>query len=241
MDSKLQEQWPKWRIGDAITQIQHQSIRNFADGMSLLHSTPNTPITLTVGGQEYPILIQKTKLSESKSYPSIGIELTETRMLVHTNPFRQIQQGIQTTILTLGSFMAPTSDVHFKNMMGPPGILDALHTSAQYDLRFLLWLVIIININLAVFNLLPIPILDGGIIALTLFEAIFRRKIAIKLLAGIQLTFMCLFLGLILYVSFFDINRILEKQDQEKQSRRQLQLIVDEQLLWNGLSISHVS
>jgi regulator of sigma E protease len=82
---------------------------------------------------------------------------------------------------------------------------------------------------------LPLPILDGGIIVLALLEKIFRRKVAAKILMHTQLAFMILIWGVIIYVSFFDIDKILGRRDAERDYFRQRQLAIDEQLLWNGL------
>ncbi|MDR1435436.1 MAG: RIP metalloprotease RseP [Puniceicoccales bacterium] len=238
MESEFQEKFPQWKIGDAITHLQRKPVHNIADSSFIFQNAIDRVVTLTLNNQDYPISIRKAELIPSEQYCSIGVDLCGTHILVHQNPFSLIGEGARLTFLTLKSLLSPASDVHFKNLMGPPGILDTLYTLAGRDLRLLLWLVILLNVNLAIFNLLPIPILDGGVIALTLLEKIFRRKIASRILAAIQLTCMIFFLGLMLYVSFFDINRIMGKKDMKKIYHKQQQLFIDEQLLWNGLKSS---
>jgi regulator of sigma E protease len=155
--------------------------------------------------------------------------------LVHKNPIQWIKETAQITFLTLGSLISPSSDIHLNNLSGPPAILDALYTFAARDLRLLLWFVMVLNVNLAIINLLPLPILDGGIIVRALLEKIFRRKIAVKILTNTQLAFMILILWVIIYVSFFDISKILGRRAAERDYFRQRRLTFDEQSLWNGL------
>jgi hypothetical protein len=110
-----------------------------------------------------------------------------------------------------------------------------LNTFATHDFRLLLSFVIILNVNLAILNLLPLPILDGGIIALVLLELLLRRKIATRILVGIQCICLILLLSFMIYVSFFDVNRILGEKVEEEKYQKWQHLLIDEQLLWNGL------
>jgi Zn-dependent protease len=89
---------------------------------------------------------------------------------------------------------------------------------------------------LAILNLLPIPVLDGGVIARVLLESIFRKKFSMQILAIVQFSFMFIFLGFLIYISCFDISRILGERRQEQKTLKRQHLILDEQLLWNGLS-----
>ena len=63
---------------------------------------------------------------------------------------------------TLASLVHPHSDIGISKLSGPVGIIRVFHLAAQADIRIVLWFTILVNINLAVFNLLPIPVLDGG-------------------------------------------------------------------------------
>jgi membrane-associated protease RseP (regulator of RpoE activity) len=235
MEPGLQTQFPQWQIDDSITHIQDWAVDNIGDSFARFQDFVGAPIAVTLRGEKFSFPVEKAELIPPNRYPSIGIELRGTHVLVHQNPFYQIWESARITLQTLRSLLSPTSDIHLKNLSGPPGILDALHTFAAHDLRLLLWLVIMLNVNLVIINLLPLPVLDGGLIALILLEVIFHRKMATQLLAGLQLVFMALFLGLTIYISFFDIHKILERRDSKRDYHRQRQLIIDEQVLWNGL------
>ena len=92
-------------------------------------------------------------------------------------------------------------------MSGPAGIIRIFYNSAQYDILFVLWLTVLININLAIFNLLPIPVLDGGHILFATISKLKREAMPANLIASIQGGFMLLLFSMMIYVTFFDVNR----------------------------------
>jgi regulator of sigma E protease len=71
-----------------------------------------------------------------------------------------------------------------------------------------LWFTILININLAIFNLLPIPVLDGGHILFATIGKIRGRALPVNLIAAAQSIFIVLLLSMMLYVTVFgDLRR----------------------------------
>ena len=85
--------------------------------------------------------------------------------------------------------------------------MRVLHRFSIDDFRRLLWFMVILNINLAILNLLPIPVLDGGHILFAVIEKLRRKPLPPKCILGIQNVFVMLFLGLMAYVIFFDLRR----------------------------------
>jgi RIP metalloprotease RseP len=237
LSPEFQKKYPELHGESKVTAIRGQAISNFADVLFICQNTIETPIEVTIDGVRFHLVIEKVKFVSPKNYPSFGVELRGTEVLCHKNPWKQIVQSARLTFLTLGSLISPSSDVHFKNLMGPPGIIKTLNTFATHDFRLLIWFVIVLNVNLAIFNLLPLPILDGGIIALILLELVLRKKIAVRIVAGIQFVFMFLLFSLVIYVSFFDVNRILGEKNVEEKQRKQRRLAIDEQLLWDGVGL----
>jgi RIP metalloprotease RseP len=235
LSSEFQKKYPELHTESKVTVIHGQTVQNFSDALFICQNTIKMPIEVTIDRTRLRLTIEKVKFVPPENYQSFGVELKGTQVLRHKNPLEQIAQSAYLTFLTLGSLISPSSDIHLKNLMGPSGIIKTLDTFATYDFRLLLWFVIVLNVNLAIFNLLPLPILDGGIIALILLELLLRKKIALHIMASAQLIFMFLFLGLVVYISFFDINRILGERIMEEKYRKQQRLGINEQLLWNGL------
>ena len=73
--------------------------------------------------------------------------------------------------------------------------------------RLALSFLVLLNINLAVLNLLPVPVLDGGHIVMAILEKIRRRPLSIKVVEYTTTVFAVLLISLMLYVTFFDIKR----------------------------------
>jgi regulator of sigma E protease len=69
-----------------------------------------------------------------------------------------------------------------------------------------LWLSVVLNVNLAILNMLPIPVLDGGHILFGLIESIRRRPLSIRVLEAVQGVCTLLIIGLIAYISIFDVQ-----------------------------------
>lgn len=157
---------------------------------------------------------------EAENIQRLGVFFAHPTMIIHDNPFKQFKQAIQSTLETLTSLANKNSDVKVQHLMGAPGIMRLLHRFSTNDFRRLLWFIVLLNINLAILNLLPIPVLDGGHILFALSEKILRRPLPQNLVIVIQNLFVTLFLGLMAYVIFFDVRRWQGDIENEHSQRR---------------------
>jgi regulator of sigma E protease len=80
---------------------------------------------------------------------------------------------------------------------------------AQEGLGPLLWLLGMMGVSLAFFNLLPIPILDGGHLAFLAWEGVFRKPPSPRVVGAVQYAGLILIVGLFVLVFWNDISRIL--------------------------------
>lgn len=102
-------------------------------------------------------------------------------------------------------FNKSQTGVGVKDLSGPVGILAMLGAWVKTDYRLALNFLVLLNVNLAILNMLPIPVLDGGHTVMGLFEGIFRRKIPAKLLEIVTIIFTVLLLSLMAYITFHDV------------------------------------
>ena len=144
---------------------------------------------------------------DAEDVQRLGIFFAQSTIIIHDNPFKQFKQAILSTIETLASLANKNSDVKVQHLMGAPGIMRLLHRFSTNDFRRLLWFIVLLNINLAILNLLPIPVLDGGHILLAFFEKLLRRPLPQNFVLALQNVFVMLFLTLMAYVIFFDVRR----------------------------------
>jgi regulator of sigma E protease len=94
-----------------------------------------------------------------------------------------------------------------KDLSGPVGILAILASAVNSDYRLALSFLVLLNINLAFINLLPIPVLDGGHILMSIIEKIWRRPLSLKFVEYTTTGFAMLLISFMIYITFFDIKR----------------------------------
>jgi len=98
----------------------------------------------------------------------------------HPTPTEQITRTFRVMYNTITSVANPNSDISIKHLSGPVGIIDLyyrlFHTPEGW--KQVLWFSVVLNINLALLNLLPLPVLDGGHIVMALVESLRGRPIS---------------------------------------------------------------
>ena len=88
---------------------------------------------------------------------------------------------------------------------GPVGVVTVVEDAAKMGFATILYVVCVLTINLGVFNLLPIPALDGGTLLFLLIEMIFRKPIPRKVENALKLAFFGLLMLLVVFVTCKDI------------------------------------
>jgi len=123
------------------------------------------------------------------------------------NPFVLMGESIEEMWMTLKSLF--TGSLSPKWLSGPVGIVQMVQKSAQVSLMELLYWLGLISLNLGILNLLPIPVLDGGHIALFFLEWLTGKKIKPKALERLIIPFFILLVAFFLFVTFYDLSRLL--------------------------------
>jgi regulator of sigma E protease len=201
--------------GDQIIELNGQKIYtplavfSAEDEMS---NSPVKPLTLTVkrGDSQFDrTLLAAKPVLPTNSTPSLGIVAwgQETNeVLTHPSPLEQIQQSVGQIAGTVHALFAHKSEIGVQQLGGAVMIIRVYSNLFQSDdgWRRVLWFSVILNVNLALINLLPLPVLDGGHITLSLIEMIRRRPVSAQILNGIQTVFMILLIFFMIYIAFFD-------------------------------------
>jgi len=102
-------------------------------------------------------------------------------------------------------FHKKETGVGVSDLSGPVGILAMLGAMVKTDYRLALNFLVLLNVNLAILNMLPIPVLDGGHTVMGFIEGVFRRKIPAKLQEWATTGFAVAIISLMLYVTFHDV------------------------------------
>ncbi len=123
-------------------------------------------------------------------------------------PGEQIRMGVMSIVNTLDAVLSSKSHVGFQHMGGPVMMMNAYYTilSGPEGIRMALWFSVVLNVNLALLNLLPIPVLDGGHITLAIIEAIRRKPVNVRILEFVQTACALTIIGFMVFIAFFDVQ-----------------------------------
>lgn len=197
--------------GDKLLALDGNPIESSAFLSLYLKNHTGGPINLTVqrNGEEVVLPIEP-KIAPGENSPRFGFAyIYEAKMEhVHRNPVEQMVIMANNMRQTLYALVNTNSDVRVRNMSGPVGIVHGLSSMARYGIMDLIWFLALINVNLALFNLLPIPVLDGGHMFFATVSKIIGRPLPRKLMENLQVGFVLLLLSFVVYVSFFDVKRV---------------------------------
>jgi regulator of sigma E protease len=127
--------------------------------------------------------------------------------LAHPTPGKQLATATTMMVRTIGGLVTPGSDISFQHLSGPVKIFNLYYRLFEQPdgWRLVLWFSVILNVNLALLNLLPFPVLDGGHITMALIEIIRRRPVLnLKALEIFQTACALTLFGFMIYVTWFD-------------------------------------
>ncbi len=123
------------------------------------------------------------------------------------NPWEQVMEVWDMITLTVGALTrSQETGVGAKDLSGPVGIFGMLSIQVKTDYRLALSFLVLLNINLAILNLLPVPVLDGGHILMSIIEKIRNKPISVRVQEYATTVFAVMLLSFMLYVTFFDIK-----------------------------------
>ena len=95
------------------------------------------------------------------------------------------------------------------DLSGPVGIVTAIGQAASYGWQDLLELLVLITVNLGIFNLLPFPALDGGKVVFLLIEGVTGHAVPEKIQSGLTLAAFALLFALMIFATYNDIVRLV--------------------------------
>ena len=128
----------------------------------------------------------------------------------HMNPWEQFMYVVNMSYQSLRGIFSKGSHIKAKHLSGPIGIVTLMGTVVYHgSILQALNIIAIITFSLALLNLLPLPVLDGGHILFSCIEIVIRRPLPAKLMKPICTAFVALLIFLMLFVTFNDINRIM--------------------------------
>ncbi|HEX3820883.1 MAG TPA: RIP metalloprotease RseP [Candidatus Sulfotelmatobacter sp.] len=192
--------------GDQIETLDGKPVPALAAMVETLKETKDKPITITVLRNHQTKTFTVQPVLSEKSY-RIGI--SSIQMNVKTLPFAEalrlsVQENRQSTILILELVKKMVQHkISMRSIEGPIRIGQAAGEAARRKgWTPLMQLSAAISLNLGIFNLLPIPILDGGVILFLFIEGLMRRDISMNIKERVYqaaFVFLVLFAVMVIY------------------------------------------
>ena len=205
------------RSGDVITAFNGISIKDDpAQFSKLVSENGDREIALTVerAGEDAPLEFKVTPRIVTPH--EIGVSFYR---IEHPTPWKQfcnVLKMTQRTLTSLGHTIQSKvgrdtgyTTIGVQNLSGPLGIGRYMIMTFQGSFMRGLYLVVVISFSLGLFNLLPIPVLDGGHIMIALVEMAIRRPVPVKLVQPVTYFFMFVLIAFMAIVSFFDVKKML--------------------------------
>ena len=199
------------QTGDKIVSINGKNIN---DGEELLKNIKESQGDLDIG------VIRDSQSKNIKVTPrlennvrKIGVNFQEEYDIKNFSLIKGFKKGVITFLNLTGMLykflgMLITSQLGLGGVSGPVGVVKEIGNAAKTGVANLIFLLAYININLGVFNLLPIPALDGGRAIFILIEMIFGKKISQEKEGYIHMVGLILLLALIAVVTIKDVIKL---------------------------------
>ncbi len=215
------------KIGTIVDKVdgkeQIVSVRSLA---GLVEAVGRTPRDLTLywkraNGEAGNLTLRKAHAVDKQpvQHAQIGIRYATRTELAYRNPWETCAGIVKSTFTTLGRLFDRGSDIQVKQLASVISITKTYYNLSE-DIRRVLWFTVLINLNLAVLNLMPIPVLDGGHMLIATIQRFTKGILSNKAVVILQYTFMALLLSLMAYIILHDVRRC--SGDSELQLKQQL-------------------
>jgi regulator of sigma E protease len=209
------------REGDTLMAIDGKNIAEWSDLMDAMAQTGSQPIKVTVkrDGNLFDISLTPKEMESKNIFGDvikrkvIGVaasnEFFVKKETASGAAVKAVYQTYNLTKITIvGIVKLIEGSISPKQVGGPLLILEVAGKQAKEGKKNLIYFIAIISINLAVINLLPIPILDGGHILFHVIELVIRRRVSQKFIEISQKVGMGILTAIMALAFFNDITRM---------------------------------
>ncbi len=200
--------------GDTITGINGLKPADSQEIFKAIQLQQEKPFTMTClrNGKEYTVEIAARKIVPH----TLGVDIS---LRNHPTPFQQFgstldmsYKSLRGILVRLGNKLGlteQTSSLKPSHMSGPLGMGLVLFNSVRHSSWISgIYFIVVISFALAIFNLFPLPVLDGGHILFGIIEMVIRRPLPAVIVKALSYVFVTLLIGLMIYVTFSDTRRL---------------------------------
>jgi regulator of sigma E protease len=199
--------------GDVVISVNNIPVRSLTKLVEVVKESNGAPVDLLYErGSERKRVQVKPKFSENDKRWMIGIQLEPKYVMVALGPVEAVQQSVKYNLRSATMILDYLKGVvqmrlSPKQFEGPVGIARMAAAAAKEGVADFVSLMAMVSLNLAVFNLLPIPVLDGGGILVLLVEMIRRRDLSLQLKERVLHVGLAFLLLMVVFVLYNDIAK----------------------------------
>lgn len=201
------------KVNDFVLKADDTPLRSIGDLAKYIEKNQEKEITLHILRDEKPLQLKlkpgfPDKTNRIKPKLLIGIEWDNDGRLIESNPspVEQISDAVRHMGNLVTKLFSPKSDLSPAHMSGPVGVGRLYYKLFEHPdgWQLVLWFSVVFNINLAILNMMPFPVLDGGHITMAIAEAIRRKPPQGRILEYVQTACALMLFGFIIFVTLKD-------------------------------------
>jgi regulator of sigma E protease len=208
------------RGGDRITAVDGRAVGSWDEMVEIVRGRPGRSITLTLEREGRPLTVTVVPAAvrdridgEEREVGRIGVTPGGPTAYVRSDPLSAVRDGVlrtaDVTVLTVvGLWKILIGQLDRSNIGGPIQIAQAAGEQARQGPASLAFFTAVISVNLAVLNLLPVPMLDGGHLLFFLIEAVQGRPLSERKREVAQQVGGALLLLLVVFAVYNDLARL---------------------------------
>ncbi len=196
---------------DIILEIEGKAMLTSESIVAILSASDGQLVDITIDRNGAKQTISVTpELDPADGRAKIGIYMQQVLKrkgvaASFSDGVRFLYEIIKLTVRALGEVATGRG---LDQISGPVGIAVASAEAARNGIASFVLLIALISVSLGVFNLIPLPILDGGWLVFMTIERITGKKIPEKLMYSLKIAGIALFIALALYATYSDVLRI---------------------------------
>ncbi len=211
------------QAGDSIVAIAGTRVSTYEDLAEIIHASVDKPLTIDLVRRGRPVRVTVKPISQEvaggPAIGMIGIEPRTTSMVYvqALSPLEAAKAAGPLVVAYTGQIIKGLGRTltHVQQardaLTGPIGIAQMAASAATKGISELLSLAMIISLSLALMNVLPVPILDGGHIAFAIYEGVARRPLSLNAQLAFQRVGLALIGLLFVFVIMNDTVRLVER------------------------------
>jgi regulator of sigma E protease len=197
--------------GDRFVSVGGKPVATWKEVADLVHQAPGKPVDFKLRRGEAELSFTVTPRRD----PASGVGLIGISPAMDFAPMglgEALAQGVNQTVFWTGHTLRYLGDKIVNrekpDLSGPIGIASVISKSAQSGIQDYLFLIALISLGIGLFNLFPIPLLDGGHLIFYLWEGIFRRPVGKKAVQAANAVGLFLLVGILVFATYSDIQRL---------------------------------